>query len=91
MPQLSRILGQEESVLSLPDNVLKSVQTMDKEDVVEEFKRSLRIGEASLQQPDEDTKRWVRCLFKTAARKDRDDLVQHLRQITPAGTTGILE
>ena len=88
MPRISHILGQEESVLSLPDKVLESVQTMDTADVVDEFKRSLEIEEASLQQPDDNTKRWVRCLFKTAVSKQRDDLVQHLRKVTPAGTTG---
>ena len=91
MQQISHVLGQEESILSLPDKVLESVQTMGTEDVVDEFKRSLEIEEASLQQPDNNTKRWVRCLFKTAVLKEKDDLVQHLRQITPAGTTGILE
>ena len=90
MPQISCILGHE-SVLSLPDNVLESVQTMDTTGIVDEFKRSLEIDEASLQQPDDDTKRWVRCLCKTAPRVKRVDLVQHMRQITPAGTTGILE
>lgn len=91
MPQISHILGQEESVLSLPDEVLQSVQTLDTAGVVDEFKRSLEIDEVSLQEPDDDTKRWVRCLCKTAPHDKRVDLVQHLRQITPAGTTGIFE
>lgn len=91
MPQISHILGQEESVLSLPDKVLESVRTMDTDGVVDEFESSLQINKASLQQPDDGTKRWVRCLFKTAVQEQKCDLVQHLRQITPAGTTGILE
>lgn len=90
MPRLSCILGQE-SVLSLPDKVLESVQTMDTVAIVDEFKRSLEVDEASLRQPNDDTKRWVRCLCKTAPDDKRVDLVQHMRKITPAGTTGILE
>lgn len=79
----------EESVLSLPAKVLECLQTNDAADVVDEFKSSLKIDDASLRQPDASTMGWLRCLFKTAVRKKKLDLVRHLRQITPAGTTGI--
>ncbi|XP_078360035.1 uncharacterized protein LOC144644434 isoform X1 [Oculina patagonica] len=79
---------QEEPDLSLPAKVLESLQTNDAADVVDEFQSSLKIDEASLRQPDAGTKGWVRCLFKTAVREKKLDLVEHLRQITPAGTTG---
>ena len=85
------LIGQEEPALSLPAKVLEILQTNDAADVVDEFQSSLKIDEASLRQPDTDTKRWVRCLFKTAVREEKLDLVRHLRQITSAGTTGIFE
>lgn len=85
------LIVQEEPALSLPAKVLESLQTNDAADVADEFQSSLKIDEASLRQPDAGTRGWVRCLFKTAVREKKFDLVEHLRQITPAGTTGILE
>ena len=46
------------------------------------------MKQASLEQPDCETKALIRCLAKKSKDSDRRDVFQHLREITPAGTTG---
>ena len=53
-----------------------------------QFKDSLKLGETSLKMPDDETKKWIRCLAREANLSDRLDVVKTLRQITPPGTTG---
>ena len=45
------------------------------------------MKQASLEQPDCETKALIRCLARKSKDSGRHDVFQHLREITPAGTT----
>ena len=52
------------------------------------FRESLQLEPASFDSPEPETKKMIRGLALRAKSEKRDDLVRHLREITPAGTTG---
>ena len=58
------------------------------EEIVRKLKESLHLDEKCLEQPNPETKRTIRCLAKRAKDSKRIDVVEYLRKITPAGTTG---
>ena len=72
--------------IALPDEVQESLlsQSCDAKEVV----LQLQLKQASLEQPDCETKALIRCLARMSKDLDRLDVFQHLREITPAGTTG---
>ena len=84
------ILGEGEQALVLPDGLVQALQlrTSNADDVVALFHKSLSLDLASLQQPDPETKRQIRCICLKAKSTDRLDVVKRLREIVPAGTTG---
>ena len=51
--------------------------------------QSIQLDQASLRQPGPEIKKVIRCLAEQAKRFDRHDVVKHLRDILPAGTTGM--
>ncbi len=53
-----------------------------------QLKKSLYLDQASLKEPDVETKGLIRCFVRKARSSDRLDVVEHLREIVPAGTTG---
>ena len=53
-----------------------------------QFQEALQLEPASLNSPEPETKSMIRGLALRAKSEKRDDLVRHLREITPAGTTG---
>ena len=53
-----------------------------------QFQETLHLEPASLTSPEPGTKSEIRDLALKAKSEKRDDLVKHLRKITPAGTTG---
>ena len=53
-----------------------------------QFQETLQLEPASLTSPEPETKSLIRGLALRAKSEKRDDLVRHLRKITPAGTTG---
>ena len=53
-----------------------------------QFREALQLEPASLISPGPETKSVIRGLALRAKSEKRDDLVRHLREITPAGTTG---
>ena len=53
-----------------------------------QFREALQLEPASLVSPEPETKSMIRGLALRAKSEKRDDLVRHLREITPAGTTG---
>ena len=84
-------LGIEDGYLAqLPSDVVKSLMSdsCSPEEIVVQLKESLHLGEKCLEQPNPETKRTIRCLAKRANDLNRIDVVKHLREITPAGTTG---
>ena len=53
-----------------------------------QFREALQLEPASLVSPEPEAKSMIRALALRAKSEKRDDLVRHLREITPAGTTG---
>ena len=53
-----------------------------------QFKESLKLSQDSLKMPDDETKKWIRCLAREANLSGKLDVVKSLRNISPAGTTG---
>ncbi|XP_078349895.1 uncharacterized protein LOC144634751 isoform X1 [Oculina patagonica] len=88
----SEQVGSEEKLLALPGKVSESLltQSCDPGEVVHHLKECLQLDQDSLNHPEPGTKRWIRCLTRKAKYSNRLDVVQHLREITPAGTTGPL-
>ena len=84
------ILGNQEKALAVRSSVFEhlSSKSCDAQLVVSKLKETLRLDQASLEQPDSDTKKQIRCLAREASRSNRRDVVEYLREITPAGTTG---
>ena len=50
----------------------------------------MQLNQTTLENPDPEAKRWIRCLANAAKSERRMDVVKHLRTIAPAGTTGEL-
>ena len=87
--------GTKHKELALPEGVMNSIQcqTSDPKDIVLQFQDALKLDTASLKNPDlePETKRLIRGLALKAKCEKRVDLVNYLREITPAGTTGELK
>ncbi|XP_015775989.1 PREDICTED: uncharacterized protein LOC107354090 isoform X4 [Acropora digitifera] len=82
----------EEKSLALPGNVVESLvsPSCDPKEIVLKLKESLHLDQADLEKPSAETTRMIRCLAATAKDSNRFDVVKHLREIMPAGTTGPL-
>lgn len=68
-----------------------TTQTCDASKVVAKFQQSLSLENSSLEQPDPGTKKKIRYLCLKAKTAKRPEVVEKLREITPAGTTGELK
>jgi len=84
--------GNEEKAFALPSEVLESVlsQSSDCKQIVSRLSQNLQLDQASLEEPCPETKKVIRCLARQAKCSHRHDVVKHLREIVPAGTTGPL-
>lgn len=84
------ILGNQEKALAVCSSVLEhlSSESCDAKLVVSRLKETIQLDQASLEQPDSDTKKRIRFLAREASRCGRLDVVEYLKEITPAGTTG---
>lgn len=67
------------------------LQNSDPREVIARFQESLSLEPSSLEQPNAETKLWIRCFSRKALSADRTDVVEILRGIVPAGTTGIVK
>ena len=83
-------IGIDEKVLALPSKALETIlkQPCDSRKVVHRLKDCLQLDQASLKQPDPETRRLIRWLANKAKQSNRLDVVTQLRETTPAGTTG---
>ncbi|XP_068676713.1 uncharacterized protein [Montipora foliosa] len=83
---------EDRPLAQLPSDVVESVMSdsCHPEEIVRKLKESLHLDEKCLEQPNPETKRTIRCLAKRAKDSKRIDVVEYLREITPAGTTGPL-
>lgn len=88
--------GAKRKELALPERVKNSIQSIplhsarDVKDIMIQFQEALQLEPASLTSPEPETKNMIRGLVLRAKSEQRDDLVRHLRKITPAGTAGPL-
>ena len=76
--------------IALPCKIKESLlcQSSDAKQVVLQLQETLQPDQASLEEPGPETKQLIRCLARTAKDSNRSDVFEHLREITPAGTTG---
>ena len=63
-------------------------RSCDPKEIALQAKESLHLDKKCLEQPNRETKRTIRYLEKRAMDLNRIDVVNFLREITPAGTTG---
>lgn len=85
------LVESEAKALVRSSGVLKSLQTTcDAENVIALLPESLKLDEATLADPGPENTQLIRCLSMEAKNAKRLDVVKHLRQITPAGTTGVV-
>ena len=80
----------ESKAIALPIKVQESIlsQSSDAREVVRQLQETLQPDQASLREPGLETKQMIRCLATTAKDLNRLDVFEHLREITPAGTSG---
>jgi len=80
----------ESKEIALPCKVQESLlsQTSDAREVVRQLQETLQPDQASLKEPEPETTQLIRCLARRAKDSNRLDVLEHLREITPAGTTG---
>ena len=85
MPQF---IGSKE--IAIPDQVLEGLlsQSCDANEIELQLRETIKVENASLEQPDTETKTLIRCLARKAKESNRLDVFHHLREITPAGCTG---
>ena len=83
-------LESEDKPLALPGNVVESLVSLpcDPKEIVLQLKENLHLDQTDLEQPTPETTRMIRYLVAKAKDSNRIDVVKHLREITPAGTTG---
>ena len=88
--KLFSFAGIDEKVIALPSKAIETImsQPCDSREVVRQLRDSLQLNQDSLEQPDPGTKRLIRCLANKAKQSNRLDVVKHLRDTAPAGTTG---
>lgn len=74
--------------LALPCAIQNALELCDPKDVVVRLQEELQLENSSLENPVLETKKMIRCLARNAKCSNRLDVVKHLRDVTPAGTTG---
>lgn len=82
--------GHCDTSFTLHREVLTTLQSQlcSPKDVVDKLLQNLKLEHTSLEQPEPETRKWIRCLTRNANCSSRLDVVKYLREITPAGTTG---
>lgn len=86
-PDTQGMQASEVQALTSAQDVLLS-QSCDAQEVVRRILEDLQLKQSCLNHPDPTTKMMIRCLARRAKCSRRLDVVEHLREVTPAGTTG---
>ena len=83
-------LDSEDKSVTLRGNVVESLESpaCDPKEIVLKLKENLHLDQRDLEKPSPETTRIIRCFATAAKDLNRIDVVKHLREITPAGTTG---
>lgn len=63
-------------------------QSCEAQEVVNRLLEDLQLEQSCLKHPEPETKSMIRCLARKAKCSSRLDVVERLRKVTPAGTTG---
>lgn len=89
-PDTEGLETSEGQALILPSSVQDALlsKSCDADEVVNRLQEELQKGQSSLEHPDPETKKMIRCLAIKAKLSNRLDVVKRLRDVTPAGTTG---
>ena len=76
--------------VTLPGIVVESLlsPSCDPKEIVLQLKENFHLEQKDLEKPTPETTRMIRWFAETAKNSKRIDIVKHLREITPAGTTG---
>ncbi len=83
-------IEEEAKALVRSTGVLESLRlTCEASNVVAQLQERLELGREALADPGPETKRVIRSLSVMAKSENRLDVVKHLREITPAGITGV--
>ena len=79
-----------EKAIAIPDEVSTALtsRSCDSEQVICQLKESFQLDQSSLEKPDCQTKQLIRCFARKAELSNRVDVINRLREMTPAGTTG---
>ena len=79
--------------MALPGKVVESLlsRSCDPKEIIRQLSEELQLNLDSLKRPEPETIRMIRCLARKAKSSNRFDVVRHLREITPDGTTGEYE
>ncbi|XP_044169489.1 uncharacterized protein LOC114951217 [Acropora millepora] len=82
----------EENSAALPRDVVQLLESRScaPEEIVLQWMQNLNLDKTCLEQPTAETTRMMRCFSAEAKISKRSDVVKHLRDIAPAGTTGPL-
>ena len=90
IPTRSIPLESEDKSFTLPGNVVELLvsSSCDPKEIVLQLKENLHLDQTDLEKPTPEATRMIRCFAATAKDSKRIDVVEHLREITPAGTTG---
>ncbi len=84
-------IEEEAKALVLSTGVMESLQsTCEASSVVAQLQESLELDQQALADPGPETKRLIRSLAVIAKSENRVDVVKHLREVTPAGTAGVV-
>ena len=78
----------QELALVLPSDVMSILHSAEPNEIVLQVTKCLQLEESALKEPTQETKDKVRRLARLLKRENRKDVVEHLRKIVPAGTTG---
>ena len=86
-PDTQGMQASEVQALTSAQDALLS-QSCDAQEVVRRILEDLQLKQTCLNHPEPKTTKMIRCLAQRAKCSSRLDVVKHLREVTPAGTTG---
>ena len=78
----------QELALVLPSDVMSILHSAEPNEIVLQVTKCLQLEESALKEPTQEIKDKVRRLARLLKKENRKDVVEHLRKIVPAGTTG---
>ena len=75
---------------ALPGDVVNSLvsRTYDAGEILYQLMQKLNLDQTCLKEPTPEATRIIRCFASKAKISNRIDVVKHLRDIAPAGTSG---